>query len=132
MSTRSLFEAQVKALSVDDMLSYPDIRPCDFDLNFNAWLIRLERWGDIKVTYKFAPLGINKVISKAVFLEQLNDQSLIKRFSSLGVEGNSPVQCTLFREFLDPNKKKVREEYLVEIVKLNVAVDVKNLKLKRR
>lgn len=126
----ALFSDQKQPASVTDMLNYPDIRPCDFDKTFDAWLVRLKSWGDFTITYRYPLFNINKQITEREFIRQM-EKTDTQQFGPFNSENICPVKCVLFREYLDQDNKKAREEYIFELVRLNLRPGVKDVWIKK-
>lgn len=133
-TTADMIDSSVheKEPSAEETLDYPDLRPCDFDKTFEAWLVRLKRWGDFIITYRFPPLKIDKKITQEKFLKDMGNATSSDNFEPFECENKSAVKVVLFREFADERRKKVREEYEFELVRLNLRSGIKDVWTKKR
>lgn len=97
-------------------LAHPDPRPCDFDITFEAWLMRISMWGKIKITHNDPGFGIKgESISKDKFIDVLTDDSTVKVSGKWKIELIDINKVRMAREYRTLSGKNVTEEFLVEI-----------------
>lgn len=93
----------------------PDIRPGMFDITWEAWLIRLDFWGKVKISYN-NPEGWGKTYpSRTEFVRHASDENLINQRGAWDTERIDINKLSLFRNYVTPKGKRVKEEYRIDI-----------------
>ena len=99
----------------DLKLSYPDLRPQDFDGSLEAWLVRVSIWGTIKITHKNPEDNINKPMSEDHFLAYIDNQDRNAVYGVFQVDTPKINQITYSRKFWAITGKEVTEEIIVDV-----------------
>ncbi|MEI7946004.1 MAG: hypothetical protein WCJ02_04880 [bacterium] len=104
--------------TIEDMLHYPDLCPQAFDVNYKAWLIRISRWGTVKITRS---LFETVEVTSEQFLEYMNDDRNFDGFPKFTSHNTGTLTWEMERDIPVPNGKFVTEKFLFEITKLTVS-----------
>jgi hypothetical protein len=99
-----------------DELAVPDVRPCDFDVTFEAWLDRLSIWGKIRIKHTDPEFRFRGEVTQKKFLDKMaNDSYMVKAFGKWELERTALNKCRLWRDYVGLDGKKYTEEFLVEV-----------------
>jgi hypothetical protein len=111
-----------EALTVKQMnqmraeLATPEVRPCDFDVTFEAWIMRLELWGQVTYYHKDPEHSWGKKkITKSEFLKKVTDDRLNKMFGIWDTKRKGLTTCILMRDYLAPNGKHYKEQFVIDV-----------------
>ena len=98
------------------MLAHPDIRPCDFDLNLERWLLRLTVWGTVTIKENNPGNEVkDKIVSQDKFLDVISNTEDNKLFGLWNIDQNAVNKLTFHRKEMTVSGKNYRREFVVEI-----------------
>lgn len=101
---------------INKKLSYPDMRPCDFDGSLEAWLLRISLWGDVTITRNHPEDRIKgKVVGPNAFLDRVGDYELTAERGFWSMEQLAVDKIAFSRKYLAYDGKQYKEEFIVEI-----------------
>jgi len=91
----------------------PDMRPNNFDVTFESWLIRIGTWGKTKIIHNDPEFRSKKQVTDKQMISRINDTTLLKTFGKFGIDQHSFSKVILFRNYKGMNGKKYKEEFIV-------------------
>ena len=104
------------ALSAEEKLAYPDPRPCAFDANTEAWLVRIGSWGRLRFKYRDTHLSNRWYdVSRREFVKKLMDPDMLHMFGQFMVDWQDVNKVLLYREFQGLDGGTYKEEFQVVI-----------------
>lgn len=98
-----------------DELAVPEVMPCMFDATIEAWLMRLEFWGKLILTWKDPDKWRKEKITKNKLLDLLTDDTMLNTLGKWEVEKMTFKSVKLHRRYIGLDGKKKYEEIIIDI-----------------
>jgi len=113
--------SQEESARIRRELAHPDVRPCTFDVTFEAWLRRLSLWGKIRIVHIDPELTgrAKKEVTQGQFIKRVTDPEL-GRWHTEALDYNKVV---LYRNYVGYDGKTYREQFIVTV---DVKDEIKN------
>jgi len=104
-------------MTMEEMLAYPDPRPCNFDSSIEFWLDRISRWGRLHFWHIDPEFqGRRKVeVTRSEFVKKIRDPQLNEMFGVWHIELLAANKVRLYRDYHGLDGRRYREEFIVEI-----------------
>lgn len=103
---------------VDYEFAETDVRPCAFDITWQAWLIRIGTWG--KLTFQHIDPefhGKKKMdITQRQFLSRIVDPNMLKAFGMWHIDRLNIDTVEIYRDYEGLDGKKKRESFIITVV----------------
>jgi hypothetical protein len=101
--------------TVEEELHYPDFCPQSFDVNYKAYLVRISRWGKVRIKHS---LFKTVEVTEEQFLEYMRDDRNFDGFPKFVNNNTGTLTWEIEREIPVPNDKFVTEKFSFEITEL--------------
>jgi hypothetical protein len=98
-----------------DELAVPEVMPCMFDVTVEAWIMRLEFWGKLIISWKDPDRWMKQKITKSKLLELLTDDTMLNIFGRWQAEKLTVKSVKLYRRYIGLDGKKKHEEIVIDI-----------------